>query len=118
MKESDRERTFSQSIAQVCALEKSIRNKGLDLQRREERIFALEEELKNKLLEVSRQLTNKEEEILNVKKRFKEEKVMLESDKKRLTAQVEDLKQRQENTEQRFYTFKKEVDESPLSVIR
>lgn len=38
----------------------------------------LEEELKHKIQEVTRQLTLKEEEIMNVKKRFKEEKVMLE----------------------------------------
>ena len=44
----------------------------------------LEEELKHKITEVSRQLTVKEEEIMNVKKRFKEEKVLLEQDKKRL----------------------------------
>jgi hexokinase len=48
------------------------------LQRREEKIVQLEEELKHKIQEVTRQLTLKEEEIMNVKKRFKEEKVLLE----------------------------------------
>jgi hexokinase len=66
------------------------------LQRREEKIVMLEEELKHKIQEVTRQLTLKEEEIMNVKKRFKEEKVLLEQDKKRLIAQLEEHKQRLE----------------------
>jgi hypothetical protein len=35
----------------------------------------LEEELKSKIHEVSKQLTNKEEEIISIKKKFKEERV-------------------------------------------
>jgi hypothetical protein len=38
----------------------------------------LEEELKHKIMEVSRQLAVKEEEIIETKKRFKEEKTVLE----------------------------------------
>jgi hypothetical protein len=34
----------------------------------------LEEELRHKITEVSRQLATKEEEVINIKKRFKEEK--------------------------------------------
>lgn len=52
----------------------------------------LEEELKHKITEASRQLTLKEEEIMNIKKKFKEEKVTLETEKKRLTQQLEDHK--------------------------
>ena len=37
---------------------------------------------------MSRQLTNKEEEILNIKKKFKEERVALENDKKRLNKEL------------------------------
>lgn len=88
------------------------------MQRREERIIQLEEELKRSIGEVTRQLTVKEDESLNIKKRFKEEKMMLEQDKKRLTAQVEDYKGKLEQLEQKYYSFKKDVDESPLSVIR
>ncbi len=55
---------------------------------------------------------------MNVKKRFKEEKVMLEQDKKRLLAQLEEHKQRLEQMDTKYYAFKKDVDESPLSVLR
>ena len=73
-------------MLKLAALENRLRTKNSELQRREERIVTLEDELKGKVAEVSKQLTNKEEEIMSVKKRFKEEKVVLESDKKRLTA--------------------------------
>lgn len=78
----------------------------------------MEEELKLKIQEVTRQLTLKEEEILNVKKRFKEDKVLLEQDKKRLLQQLDDYKNRLEQLESKYYSFKKEVDESPLTVLR
>jgi len=43
---------------------------------------------------------------------------MLEQDKKRLAAQVEDYKNRLEAVEGRYYAYKKEIDESPLTVLR
>ena len=88
------------------------------MQRREERIVQLEEELKHKIAEVSRQLTVKEEEVVNVKKRFKEERLSLEQDKKKLQQQVEDLKCRNETVEHKLVSLKRDIDESPLSVLR
>ena len=59
----------------MTTLENRLRTKATELQKREEKIIQLEEELKSKIIEVSRQLTNKEEEILGIKKKFKEERV-------------------------------------------
>lgn len=77
-----------------------------------------EEELKAKITEVSRQMIQKEEEIMNVKKRFKEDKTLLESDKKRLITQLEEYKNRLEHADARLYTMKKDVEESPVSLLR
>ena len=82
-KEALREQTFNESLTKVAQTENKMRNKALDLQRREERIIQLEEELKHKIQEVSRQLATKEEEIVTIKKKFKEERMILEQDKKR-----------------------------------
>ena len=116
--EADREKTFSDALVKVAQMETKLRQKASDLQRREERLVALEEELKQKVQQVGRELTLKEEEIMNVKKRFKEEKLTLESDKKRLTNQLEEHKTRLEQADSRFYSFKKDIDESPLLVLR
>ena len=48
-------------------------------------------------------MTLKEEEIINTKKRFKEEKVLLEQDKKRLTLQLDDYKIKLEGIENKYY---------------
>lgn len=69
-------------------------------------------------MEVSRQLTSKEEEIINLKQKFKEERQQAEQDKKRLQGQVSDYQQKLENAGQRFFNLKKEVEESPLAVLR
>lgn len=82
-KEGDRERQFNESMQRLSLLETKVRGKAIELQRREDRIVQLEEELKHKISEVSRQLTVKEEEVVNVKKRFKEERTALEQDKKK-----------------------------------
>ena len=117
-KEADRDKTFTEAMGKVTALEGKVRQKNLDLQRREERIVQLEEELKQRINEVGRQLTVKEEEVMTVKKRFKEERTALETDKKRLSAQVEECKARMEDAEKKLYALRREVDESPLSVLR
>lgn len=67
-----------ESMNRVAQIEQKVRGKAVEMQRREERIVQLEEELKLKIAEVSRQLTVKEEEVVNVKKRFKEERLSLE----------------------------------------
>ena len=69
-------------------------------------------------MEVSRQLTQKEEEIINIKKKFKEEKVLLEHDKKKLTKEVTEAQDKVSDATARFYNLKKEVEDSPLSVLR
>lgn len=63
-----------------------MRQKALDMQRREERIVQMEEELRHKITEVSKTLANKEEEILTIKKRFKEERTTIEHDRKKAVA--------------------------------
>ena len=53
-KEQERESTFSDSLRSLEQLENKVRQNALDLQKREERIIQLEEELKHKITEVSR----------------------------------------------------------------
>ena len=54
MREAEREQLFNESVQKVTSLESKVRQKATDLQRREERIIQLEEELKSKIMEVSR----------------------------------------------------------------
>jgi len=99
-------------------LDAKLRQKAMELQKREERIIQLEEELKHKITEVSRQLAGKEEEVINTKKRFKEEKTALEHDKKKANTTIEDLKVKLEQADKKFYNYKLEIEQSPLNVLR
>ena len=69
-------------------------------------------------MEVSRQLTSKEEEIMNIKKKFKEERVSLENDKKRLGKESGDTQIKLSDATERYFNLKKQVEDSPLSVLR
>ena len=53
-----------------------------------------------------------------VKKKFKEEKTQLETDKKRANAQLTTLKATLEQADAKFYAYKVEVEQSPLNVLR
>lgn len=80
-KEDKRDAQLVTKISAVEALEKKMRTKMQELQKRENKIIQTEEELKSKIQEVGRQLGVKEEEIINIKKRFKDEKLGLMNDK-------------------------------------
>jgi len=54
MKEAQREHEFNDQLSKVSTLEAKLRQKATDLQKREEKIIQLEEELKGKIIEVSR----------------------------------------------------------------
>lgn len=81
IKEDKRDAQLVSKVSAVEVLEKKMRTKMQELQRRENKIIQTEEELKSKIQEVGRQLGVKEEEIINIKKRFKEEKLGLLNDK-------------------------------------
>lgn len=63
-------------------------------------------------------MTHKEEEILNIKMKFKEERQNLESDKKRLAKEVADGHLIVQQAQAKFYALKAEVEESPLQVLK
>ena len=55
---------------------------------------------------------------MNIKKKFKEERVQLETDKKRLTKEATELQTKLSDASERYYSLKKDIEESPLSVLR
>jgi hypothetical protein len=71
-------------------------------------LINLEEELKHKVQEVSRQLTLKEEEIINVKKRFRDEKLSMDNDKKKMSSNLEESKSMLDSLENQFRDYRRE----------
>lgn len=56
--------------------------------------------------------------MMNIKKRFKEERTVLESDKKRMATQIEDLQNRLAQSDAKNYQMRKEIDDHPMSLLR
>ena len=55
---------------------------------------------------------------MNIKKKFKEERVQLESDKKRITKESVDYQNKMTEANERYFNLKKSVEDSPVSVLR
>jgi chromosome segregation ATPase len=55
---------------------------------------------------------------LSIKIKFKDERLNLENDKKRLAKEVVDGHEKLEQAHSRFFALKTEVDSSPLQVLR
>ncbi len=83
-KENEREKQWKKTEASIYQIEGKLRGKAVDLQKREQKLVLLEEELKHKLNETGKIMSNKDEEINELKKRSKEEKNALEKEKKDL----------------------------------
>lgn len=83
-KEIEREKQWKKTEASILQIETKIKNKANELQKREQKIILLEEELKYKINETVKSLTEKDTEILDLKKKYKEEKILLEKEKNSL----------------------------------
>ena len=55
---------------------------------------------------------------MNIKKKFKEERVLFETDKKRLTKEITDYQIKLTDASNKYFGLKKEIEDSPLSVLR
>jgi uncharacterized Zn ribbon protein len=67
---------------------------------------------------VSRSLVAKEEEVLNIKKKFKDEKQQLETANKRQNTQNDELNKRLADADAKFVAYKLSIEHSPLNVLR
>jgi hypothetical protein len=117
-KEAKRDGILTAKVSALENMEKKLRLKMQEVQKRESKIVQLEEELRHKIHEVSRQLATKEEEIINIKRRFKEEKLSLQSELKGFKKKVQDAKDLLDETEVRYRAYRKDMEESPVTVMR
>ena len=117
-KEDQREKEFKSKINELNILQNKLRKKASELESRENKITLCEEELKLKINEVSRQLINKDDEIAYIKKRFKDEQMQLEKEKSGLNKKLIDQQKNYENLEATYMNYKKEVEDSPLSLLK
>ena len=83
-KELEREKQWKRTETSIYQIEGKLKNKSLDLQKREQKLVLLEEELKHKLNETAKILSSKDDEIGELKKRNKDDRMLFEREKQNL----------------------------------
>lgn len=118
LKEEKREKDFKLAIGELQSFINKAKKKTHELENRENKISLIEEEIKLKLNEMTRQINFKNEEITIYQKKSKDEKTLLEKEINSLKKQLVDKNNEIEQIEKSFRLFKKEIEESPISNIR
>lgn len=117
-RENARERQFQSTISSLAQLESKLRSKALDLQKREQKILALEDELRQKLNDTARQLAIKEEEVSAAKTRLQELKLANSKENKAFETKVASLRGELSKTEQELSKLRREQDSEQLQLLR
>ncbi len=116
--EDQREKEFKTKVNEINTLKNRLSKKATELESRENKIKLCEEELKIKINEISKQLLNKDEEIDLIKQRAKEEQIKLQKQNTQLQKNIQKLQKEIENLEEKFKNYKKEVEDSPISLLK
>jgi len=117
-KEVEREKQMQAILNGFKLKEENIKKKANELKSREGKIKGIEEELRGKIQDVTKQLTNKEEEIIFIKNKFRNEKLELEKDKKSQANIISSLKQQLSEQEEKYKILKNEYENSSINTLR
>ena len=117
-KEEEREKEFKTKINEINNLKNKLSKKINDLESRENKIKICEEELKIRINEVSKQLVLKDEEISLIKKNAKDEQDKLNKNNTQLKKKLETKQKEITTLEEKFNTYKKDMENSPMSTLR
>jgi hypothetical protein len=117
-REEEREKELKMKVNELNVLQTRAKKRMHEVEEREKRVNLMEEELRMKISEVARQLANKEEEIAYIKNRFRDEKKALEKEKEILKKTIVEKERQIEIIETNFKNYKKEIDDSPVSVLK
>lgn len=117
-KEAERERMFKQCLAGIQLQEGKIKQRGGDLQRREQKILTLEEELKQKLYETAKMLKQKDEEMGLLIKRQKDDRLVVEKEKTMIQLKLGDAQGQVSKLEDELHKLRKEMDKSPIAIVK
>lgn len=117
-KEEKRDKELKQSLNELNALINKCKKKANELESRENKIALIEEEIKLKLNEMSRNITSKNDEILLITKKSKEDKLSLEKEINNLKKLLQNKNQEFIDLEKMYKSYKSEIEDSPMSSLR
>ena len=117
-KEEEREKEFKTKITELNNLKNKLNKKAAQLESRESKIKLYEDELKLKINDVTKQLLIKDEEIDLIKKRHMDEQLKLQKNNIQLQKNIKNKESQIEKLEENFKNYKKEVEDSPISLLK
>ncbi|KAM3130748.1 hypothetical protein pb186bvf_017162 [Paramecium bursaria] len=118
LKDQERDKQLKQAQATLQLIESKVKQKVTDLQKREQRIVQVEEELKQKLGETAKIVKQKDEEMGQLIKRQKDEKLQYEKDKTVLNLKLGDSQGLCSKLEEEVKQLRKEMDKSPVALVK
>lgn len=104
--------------SELTQLENRLRSKALELQKREQKIIGLEEELRQKLNDTARQLAIKEEEIQSLRARFNDSKNGISKENKLLQNKLDQVRLELTKTEEELFKARREQDSATVQNLR
>lgn len=116
--EIEREMVFKEHEAKLKNLNKKMQQKVNKLTQRENKLVLLEEELKQKINETSRQMVAKDEEIEKEKVKSGESRKNLIKKIKSLEKKVDNLEAENQEIKEEFAAYRKEQEDSPVQLIK
>lgn len=117
-KEDKRDKELKQSLNELNSLINKCKKKANELETRENKIALIEEEIKLKLNEMSRNITSKNEELILITKKSKDDKAILEKEIANLKKLLQTKNQEFSDLEKLYKTYKTEIEDSPMSNLR
>lgn len=109
-KENKRDLVFQKLVNDINSLENKVKNKALDLQKREKNIIQAEKNFKTKINDSARILALKEEEIQNIRSKITEISAKSAKENKQLELQLEKFKNESAASEELLRQMKRDLD--------
>jgi hypothetical protein len=107
LKESKREQQHEKALVDLSSFEVQLRSKLLDLQKRENKISAIEEEIKSKTSDIQRQIEIKDEELSMLKNKVNDIKLNTNKSTKNLKASIQQTKDELAKIEEEIVKIRK-----------
>ena len=117
-KDELREKQVKAITIELQNLLNKTKKKSVELESRESKLQSIEEEVKVKVNEIARQIAGKNEEVEALNKKIKDDRAFFDKELKLLKQNLQAKTQELQELENAFRIYRKEIDESPISVLK
>ena len=114
----EKEKQFKKIEANLGLIENKMKAKMNELIKREQKLVVYEQEVQNKIQEVSREVFLKDEEIERLKRRYKDENTTMIKERSALELEMSKLKADNARLRVELEEARKEDEKAPINIIK